>query len=240
MPSERVYISSDEKEIPLVPQPNCDYCSYPIPDEYGLLGHCKYCTQRLKEHHNENFENSPYSFIIATASCLYLSHSPDHGRMGDLLIEFKKNGQNKELIADVMVDTIQENIPIEEIDIIVPIPSGSRISFFPTKQLAEIISSNFEKPMHDLIKFKEGYVPSKGLLKDNKFDNAKDMVLIKEPEAVKDRRILLIDDVMTTCGTVHWTSSELRKNGAELVYVSVAGRSVDNIHLDYIGYTGRI
>jgi competence protein ComFC len=90
----------------------------------------------------------------------------------------------------------------------------------------------------DVIRFKEGMLPSKDLSGDEKFNNAKEQVIIKDQDKVRNRSILLLDDIITTCGTAHWCSSELLNAGAKEVHVLGICRTIRKKNLEFIGYNG--
>jgi predicted amidophosphoribosyltransferase len=82
------------------------------------------------------------------------------------------------------------------------------------------------------------YRSGQGLPEAQKFINMKGKVNVIRPEEIVGRRILLVDDIMTTRGAAHWCSGDLLRAGAAVVNVAVAGRSVDMRELEFIGYSG--
>ena len=53
-------------------------------------------------------------------------------------------------------------------------------------------------------------------------ENAKGVYLCCAPEKAKDRRVLLIDDIVTTGATLSECASELQKAGCAAVYAAAA------------------
>jgi predicted amidophosphoribosyltransferase len=60
----------------------------------------------------------------------------------------------------------------------------------------------------------------------NRFLNIKDSFLIKNNDIIKNKNILLIDDVMTTGATGNECAKLLKKNNAKLVKLFTISRTV--------------
>ena len=110
----------------------------------------------------------------------------------------------------------------DEFDIIVPVPLYSaRIrerGFSQTCMLADKLSRITEKPWIKALK-RTRYTKSQTLLKANeRVSNVRNAFEIVKPEAVKDKRILLVDDVMTTGATLNECARVLKKNGTREVF----------------------
>lgn len=55
------------------------------------------------------------------------------------------------------------------------------------------------------------------LAKNERFHNVKDAFMVNNPEAVKDKRIILVDDILTTGNTLGECSRVLKEAGAKVV-----------------------
>lgn len=188
----------------------------------------------------ENELYSPFAFKKAVAATLYMTDSYDHGVIGNIIAELKRCGTGWERLVEVMLETYKKYYKDQVIDLIVPVPSSSIAVHQTGRLLGRGIADALDLPYEDVLEFKPGHMPSKGLPEAQKFDNAKDKVTISDDGRVRDKNVLLIDDLLTTGGTAHWCGHRLKQCGARTVYVLVAGRSVDERHLEFIGYHGRI
>ena len=142
------------------------------------------------------------------------------------------------LISEAMKYVFDEELNKIHFDLIVPIPpnlNGRGTAYV----LAELLSKMIMKPLIDIIQFKAGLMSSKELSGEDKFNNARDSVTLLDIDDIESRHILLVDDIITTCGTAHWCSLELLRKGAESVHVLSACRTVKKDHLDFIGYSGK-
>ena len=170
---------------------------------------------------------------------MYIPDGDNRGIVGEMIIEMKGGKDHSRLIAEPMVAELRSGIDQESLNFIVPIPpvtGGSGSSHLLSEQIG--IMTGIE--ILDVIRFKKGYKSSKNLSGDLKFDNAKGFIEISCEVDINGSNILIVDDIITTCGTSHWCSYELLKHGAGSVHVLGACRTVRRDHLDYIGYKERV
>ena len=79
-------------------------------------------------------------------------------------------------------------------------------------------NGSFEFSYNNLIKIKENLSQAHTKNKIDRLKNIKNSFIIKEPEKIQERNILLIDDVWTTGATLGEARSELMNAGAREVY----------------------
>lgn len=109
-----------------------------------------------------------------------------------------------------------------EIDLIIPTPihwktkflRGFDQSILIAEELSQLIKIKLEKNV--LIKRKQTKKQSIQSYKD-RFINIKDSFLIKNNDIIKNKNILLIDDIITTGATSNECAKLLKKNGAKVV-----------------------
>jgi ComF family protein len=88
--------------------------------------------------------------------------------------------------------------------------------------IAQGLSKNtfFEVKNGILIKTKETK-DQIGLSKVEREENLKNCFFITDPSQVKDKNILLVDDVLTTASTINACAESLKKNGANKIFFAV-------------------
>jgi predicted amidophosphoribosyltransferase len=230
-----LFRSTTGLEIPLVCKPKCRFCSKPVPDEYALYEQCKDCTIRLRN--GKGLRSRPYSFVKVVCAGMYVPDTADKGFLGRLVLKMKDGSDHSRIISEAMKFAFEEELGSLRFDVIVPIPPKLN-GRGPTHRLCEHLSRSTGIPIVETIRFKYGVISSKDLSGDKKFDNARDNVDLNDISGIRSKEVLLVDDIITTCGTAHWCSSELLKNGAVSVHVLSACRTVRKEHLDFIGYNG--
>ena len=88
------------------------------------------------------------------------------------------------------------------------------------KELFKELDISYEK--NNLIKIKDTKTQSK-LNKTQRIENIKEAFIIKDDAKIKDKRVILVDDIYTTGNTVNECSKVLKKAGAkEIIVVTIA------------------
>lgn len=142
----------------------------------------------------------------------------------EMMKNYKYNGKNYlyKPFGEIMLKTIENKKIAEDIDIIIYIPTHKRKEalrgYNQAELLAVYISKNLEKPLlrQNLIKTKW----TKEQSHSNKIDriiNLKGSFQIKDPSEIEGKRILLVDDIITTGVTMDECSRVLINNGAKEV-----------------------
>lgn len=108
-------------------------------------------------------------------------------------------------------------------DMIIPTPlhpadkrkRGFNQSELIAKEIGRILNINVCTKCVEKVRITE---PQKLLSKNERKNNLKDAFAVKAPEIIREKRILLIDDVCTTGSTLAELTRVLRQNGAAAVY----------------------
>lgn len=151
------------------------------------------------------------------------------GTMMELIrrLKYKSDFKSGEIIAFYMKDRIKNLI--YDIDFITYVPMTKRSlksrGYNQSKFLCNILSKEFNIPMVDcLIKAKETK-DQIGLSQEQRWENMKDCFKAKKSHMLKNKKVLLVDDVFTTGSTAYFCSCELIKYGVEKINVLTAAKS---------------
>lgn len=178
---------------------------------------CKECFNNLEIIHKEITIDSPYINKVYY-SLLY------NRLMREMVKKYKYEGKNYlyKAFGEIMMGTIKTNGLESHIDIIAYIPAHRRKEalrgYNQAKLLAAYIAEKLDKPLlkNNLIKLKW----TENQSHSNKVDrivNLKDSFHIKNPTEVMAKKILLVDDIITTGATMEECSRVLINNGAHKV-----------------------
>ena len=122
-------------------------------------------------------------------------------------------------------------------DVIVPVPvSKKRLKQRGYNQaylLGEVISKNLDVPVLNdvLIKAKET-LDQVGLNFNDRQENLKGSIKVNNSQHLKDKTVLLVDDVITTGATSSICAKALKQAGAKCVYVISFANVQDKIHTE--------
>lgn len=117
--------------------------------------------------------------------------------------------------------------PKDAIDLVLPVPlHPARLRQRGFNQAWLLIRSWKHRAAHDILHRTRRTIPQTGLGRKERLKNVKGAFAVKKPAAVKNRRVLLVDDVYTTGATVQECARILKKSHAAQVDVLTVGRAV--------------
>ena len=184
---------------------SCRVCAVPIVSPYaGVCGEC--------------LSHPPYfSFVLAYG--LY------SGILREAIHLFKFSGIKR---LGRPLGRLLSSLPIPEADIIVPVPLSKRglrqRGFNQTLILAKTLSKDLKIPFSiDCLFKRRDTPPQSGIRAVDRKRNVKGAFEVREDVARK--KVILLDDVMTTGATVRECAKTLAKAGAEEIIVVVLARS---------------
>ncbi len=116
--------------------------------------------------------------------------------------------------------------------IIVPVPlhraKERQRGFNQSKLLAEYITKNFNLELMDILKRTKNTKPQAQCKSEERIKNISDCFQIKNPvdaEKIKNKNILLIDDVFTSGATINEAVKVLKQNGCRKIIALVAAKA---------------
>ena len=141
---------------------------------------------------------------------------------------------NKAFINEYFLEFLLKNKNIcaflKNFDLIIPVP------MFKTKKLkrgynqTELLGKNLSKKLgleyleDVLVKIKENRTQSL-VLKNERKQNVKNVFKIKNPFYIKNKKIILVDDIYTTGATIDECTKLLKKSGVKEILVLVIAKA---------------
>jgi competence protein ComFC len=187
--------------------PFCRCCGRNLANNSAAGNICSSCSKR------------PLHFDRAFAPCAY------EGEIKKLIHAFKYDFKDylARPLARLMSDFIREyDVPVNSLDLIVPIPlHPARLrerEFNQAQLLAKEIALLFKLELCADNLVRRRYTRNQVELESqDRLDNVKNSFAVKDPGLLKNRSILLVDDVMTTGATFSEAALELKNSGADKV-----------------------
>ncbi len=135
-------------------------------------------------------------------------------------LKFHHNRLNARKLAIYLAQAVLKNGV--KIDIILPIPlypkDYRQRGYNQSELLAKHVSNHLQIPMkHDVLLKVKKTLKQHDLNMEERKNNLNDAFLVKQPELIKDKTVLLVDDVFTTGMTMETCSKILINNGAQQV-----------------------
>ena len=161
------------------------------------------------------------SFDRAYSPCAY------EGVVRELIHKFKYNGKEHlgEPLSRLMSEFIREySLPIDYIDCIIPVPlHKTRLrerEFNQSEVLSRYLAQEFNKELvsNAIERFRHTRTQTE-LETHQRASNVKNSFRVTDPQAIKGKFILLVDDVLTTGATSSEAAAALKSAGANIVFV---------------------
>lgn len=201
--------------LDVISEARCGHCALPFLVE-GENGLCGACIQ------------TPPAFDGASAPVLY------QGAGRDLILALKHSKQFAAVPAMARLianDLTRNSAEVSEMDMIVPVPLHWRRRLYrrfnQSQLLAAALAKSMRLPLDNTSLVKKRSTPSQGKFgREGRFDNVK--AAFEVPDrcngAIAGKKIILVDDVLTTGATAASCAHALKKAGADYVHVAVFAR----------------
>lgn len=201
------------ERLPLVSSPLCSICGIPFAGTGG-------------DHRCGACLTHPPHFDTARAPFLY------EGAIRDLIHSFKYNQLThlRYPLALLTMEAVDRLMPEHDPHIIVPVPLHiSRLrhrGFNQAALLGRVLSRRLSLPMlPDALVRTRPTEPQINLPATERRANVKGAFTAGTPDRIADKRVLLLDDVMTTGSTIDECAKELKKAGAAVVIAATIART---------------
>ena len=188
---------------------------------------CKICDESItgKNEYCDNCKSHTRYFDKATCPFIYT------GQVKRAILKFKSD--NAKYLAYPMANLIAKRLKSEnmlDFDIIIPVPlskdSFKKRGYNQAELLANELSKILQKPILTNIVTKEKETThQKELGYSDRQKNLKGAFKLKNTKEIKDKNILIVDDILTTGATVS-TISKLMYKHANKIYIATFARNI--------------
>ena len=208
------------KTIKFIENPCCAKCGKPLNRTSFFSSHNNIlCVNCKKHHYFFDYARSVGIYDSTLKKCIHLFKYYQEKKLTKPLGRFLVNylSDNKELL--------------QGIDLIIPVPLHNndlkKRGFNQSYLLAVEVGNYFSIPVNKDLLIKNRITTSQvKLSKSERGKNLLKAFLVKKPKSLKNKNILLIDDVFTTGTTVTECSRELKKALARHVWVLTLARGM--------------
>lgn len=192
------------------PEEKCIVCN-----EDGFIGICPYCKSKIKRSSLNDKSNISYGFY--------------GGVLKKIILEFKyeRNFIAGDLLSELLMELINEKQIEADTICYVPMTKKSvkNRGFNQCKIIAKNISYYTDIPVSSCIIKNKNTKEQKTLSKEERLSNIKGAFVINNNNDIKDKNVILIDDVTTTGSTVDECKKILKKCGANKIIVLTIAKS---------------
>jgi len=213
------FCASCRQHIQLVGHPLCNVCGRPFVGASGDDHTCGVCLER------------PPRFVAARAWACYPREDDHPLRQVVQKFKYSRKVSLGKPLGRLMARGCQEFLAAVDADLIVPVPLYPKRlrwrGFNQSALLGREIGRAYGIPMDPFLLLRRRETAAQTQLpEDERRRNVRDAFALNADRSVKDRRILLIDDVYTSGATVNECSRTLKQGGAKEVYVLTLARAV--------------
>ncbi len=201
----------------------CIFCDEIIPmgeDEYI----CKYCNMDIDYVYNDEDANI----------CVF--YYDNITRYSILRLKYYEQRQYAKTFAKMMYEKMIR-IDLKGYDYIICVPmhkkKKKKRGYDQAEEIGKELSklTNIQLEKDNLIRIKNTLPQSKVSFEDRR-KNVKGVFKVLKPEVIKDKNILLIDDIYTTGSTIKYCKEELKNAGAKEVCCFTLAKVIYNKNLE--------
>lgn len=199
---------------------NCLICKEYCEEEEYL---CISCLKKI-EYCNSSFSLKKEGYEFDCYSATYYANI-----IIELVRRLKYRGDfaSGEFLGNLFIKLIEKNIFDFDIVTFVPMTAKSKRKrgFNQSQFLASIIGKTYNKPIIQLLQKHKDTKDQIGLNASSRWENLNDCFQFIGKYSIKNKCILLVDDVITTGATSYYCSKQLIDNGAGKVIILTVAKS---------------
>jgi competence protein ComFC len=203
---------------------HCLGCETPL-EAVNELHLCGRCIASINHNAMPPFELDDLP-VLAYSACLY------DGALKELVHAFKYKGKTAlaKIFSKLMIDHIKDNPEIADVDLVTVVPlHRERLrerEFNQSLLIAGPISKEYSLVLTNTLEKTRKTRYQNELLKSERLKNLKDAFSVSPRADIKDKRILLIDDIMTTGSTLGECAKTLLAGGVKSVKCFTLARGI--------------
>jgi len=210
----------------------CQSCkSTLVKGEYLICTNCRYDLPLTNFHQkSDNIVAQQFWGRINVEAAYALCYFIKGGKMQHLMHQFKYKGVQNigMLLGNIAGEQLSENAVFNSIDLIIPVPLHKKRQmqrgYNQSTCFAEGISEKLNKPVieNNLIRSRvtETQTHRARFLR---FENMQEVFYANDPQKLKNKHVLLVDDIVTTGSTLEACGNELLKiEGLKLSIATIA------------------
>ena len=204
------------EEINFIKPPYCHKCGHPLQEEN--INKKMLCAGCLK--------NKRSFYRLSRSAVIYDNSSKN------IILSFKFFDQTENAnLLSAMIKIAGKDIFAEGVDLIIPVPLHyTRLikrKYNQSALLAQKLSKMTAVPYNNLVLIRSRKTkPQVEVSGKERITNVKNAFGVKNPQFIKGKRIVLIDDIMTTGSTVKECALVLKKAGAKSIDILTIARTV--------------
>ncbi len=177
---------------------------------------------KIEKYNNKSFNKHLYIFKY-------------EGKIRNLIIDYKFN--DKPYLNELFVKIILKNEKIcrkiKKYDIIIPVPIHKKREnergYNQSELIARKLANNLKiELLTDSLIKQKNTLPQSTLSKKQREENVKTVYKIKNKQKIKNKKIILLDDIYTTGATAEECSKILKQNGAKEILVLTIAKDIIN------------
>lgn len=201
-----------QEKITFLYPPLCPYCCRPISEDTS--GPCKECVN----------EPHPYQRIISTTAYQEPMISLIH------LFKYRNYDYLADFFASLMIEHLSKiGFKANSYHWIIPVPIHrhklKERGYNQTELLAKLLSNYFKIPLiNDIIIVTQTRPSQTTLQKDKRQKNVEGIFRVKKE--IKNKRIILVDDIFTTGATTRASCQALKEKGADIITVITLSKTL--------------
>lgn len=195
--------------------PGCRRCGAKVADDIALPDRCLFC------------RDAALKFDATVTLGSY------HAGLQDVILRMKRPFHEPLSVAmgHLLVHRRREQLLEHRADVVIPIPMFWTRRFSRGMNSPEILATCLGRPLgipvqRDVLVRHVNTLPQAHLPPSRRFQNVRGAFRVRRPDVVKDARVLLVDDVLTTGATCSEAAKMLKQAGAVAVTVAVVARAV--------------
>lgn len=216
--SERRVCARCVLRVERMPEPRCEICGGPVESEVSDTARCARCLAH------------PPRYRVARTVARYRTTAEDEPGSLPALIRRHKYGLDQS-VGRALVEYLGDELPMAagDYDVVIPVPLHWRRlwwrGFNQAALLAGEVARRLNLPLDTTAMSRRRFTtPQTSRHHDERIKNVRRAFAVIKPERVRNRRVLIVDDVMTTGATVDECARVLIAAGAASVDVFTLAR----------------